>query len=274
MDDNLKILYIADIVGVPGCNAVSSEINKLKEIYDVDFTIANGENSKKNGKGMDPKSADFLFRMGIDVITTGNHIWNSMKIYDELDRNQRILRPINYPAECPGHGSCVVKLSDDIPVGVINLQGRAFMYTIDCPFHVSEKEIERLHDDGVKIIVVDFHAEATAEKVAMGYFLNGKVSAVIGSHTHVQTADEKILSSGTAYITDAGMTGAFDSIIGMQIDQSIKRFITQLPVITKVAKNDCKICGVVITVDKMSGRSIDIERYQISVKGDKNGTNN
>jgi len=259
----IQILYIADIVGEPGLEIVFSHIQALKKEKNIDLTIANGENSA-SGKGMTAKIAQSFFDVGIDVITSGNHIWHREKFYPTLDSHPRILRPLNYPPDCPGHGSCVVEVAQRSNVGVINLQGRSFMYSIDCPFRSADLEIDRLKKEGVRIIIVDFHAEATAEKIALGWYLDGRVSGVIGSHTHVQTADEKILPGGTAYITDAGMTGPFNSVIGMNKDVAINRFLTQLPVHYKVAEGDVRFCGVVLSVDGNSGKACSISRFQIS----------
>jgi len=263
LSSNIQILYIADVVGEPGYEIVSSCIQDLKKKGNIDLTIANGENSA-SGKGMTANIAQSFFDLGIDVITSGNHIWHKEKFLPILDENPRILRPLNYPPDCPGHGSCIVEIAQDYRIGVINLQGRSFMYSIDCPFRSADSEIERLTKEGIRVIIVDFHAEATAEKIALGWYLDGRVSGLIGSHTHVQTADERILPGGTAYITDAGMTGPFNSVIGMDKDVAINRFLTQLPVRYKIAQGDTKFCGVILSVDGNSGRSHSISRYQIT----------
>jgi metallophosphoesterase (TIGR00282 family) len=262
-NSQLNVLYIADIVGEPGFDAVEMCINQLKKDHQIDFTIANGEN-QAYGKGLTERMADKLFAIGINVITSGNHIWNRPNFYSILDREVNILRPLNYPQECPGHGSCIVKLDPDLQIGVINLQGKAFMYPIECPFKTADQEIERLKSNQVNILIVDFHAEATAEKMALGWYLDGKISALIGSHTHVQTADAKVLPGGTAYITDAGMTGSFNSVIGMEKEVAIKRFITQLPIPYKLARGNSKCCGVVISIHKQNGKAISISPFQIN----------
>jgi len=258
----IHILYIADIIGTLGYEVTSSFIGEVKKKYHIQLTIANGENSA-SGKGMTARIAQSFFDIGIDVITSGNHIWDKNKFYPVLDENPKILRPLNYPPSCPGHGSFVAQTIENDRVGVINLQGRSFMYPIDCPFRSADREVQRLQNEGVKIILVDFHAEASAEKMALGWYLDGRVSGVIGSHTHVQTADEKILPGGTAYITDAGMTGPFDSVIGMDKEVAIRRFLTQLPVHYKMANEDPRFCGVIIGIDKESGKSQSISRFQL-----------
>jgi metallophosphoesterase (TIGR00282 family) len=260
--DTIHILYIADIIGNEGYEITSSLIQDIKEKNHIHLTIANGENSA-SGKGMTARIAHAFFDIGIDVITSGNHIWDKQKFNAVLEENPRVLRPLNYPPVCPGHGTYVADVEGE-RVGVINLQGRSFMYPIDCPFRCADNEINRLKSEDVHHVIIDFHAEATAEKVAMGWYLDGRVSAVIGSHTHVQTADERILPEGTAYITDAGMTGPFHSVIGMDKDVAIHRFISQLPSHYKMGQGDTRCCGVVVSIDKQSGKSKSISRFQIS----------
>jgi metallophosphoesterase (TIGR00282 family) len=260
-ESSIRILYIADIVGDPGFEITLENIAALKEENRIDLTIANGENAA-SGKGLTAKIASALFDLGIDVLTSGNHIWNRHKFYDILDQDHRILRPLNYPRGCPGKGSVIIDLDGNRKIGIMNLQGRAFMYSIDCPFRAADGELERMRNQQVSMIIVDVHAEATAEKIALGWYLDGRVSAVIGSHTHVQTADERILNKGTAYITDAGMTGPFDSVIGMDTQISIQRFLTQLPVHYKVARGPCKCCGVIVSLDPVTGKAESIQRFQ------------
>ena len=260
--NTINILFIADIVGKAGLDIAKAHLGVLKDRHHVHLTIANGENGAA-GKGLNQSVARAFFDMGVDVITSGNHIWNRFKFYPTLDDQPRILRPLNYPPGCPGHGSCVIEVEENA-VGVINLQGRSFMYNIDCPFRAAEAEIDRLKAGGVRILFVDFHAEATAEKVALGWHLDGKISALVGTHTHVQTADERILPRGTAYITDAGMTGAFDSVIGMDTEVAIKRFMTQLPSHYKEAGGDPMLCGVVVSVDTVTARATAIRRLQMA----------
>ncbi|MBD3386159.1 TIGR00282 family metallophosphoesterase [candidate division KSB1 bacterium] len=261
MADQFTILYIADIIGKPGLDVIRMFLPSLLKSHSVDLCIANGENGH-NGIGLNESVARHYFDAGIDIITGGNHIWRHASYREYLDTSDRVLRPLNYPDSAPGKGYLIHKTSRDIPVGVINLQGRTFMYTIDCPFRTVETVIDRLKFT-TKIIIIDFHAEATAEKAALGWFLDGKVSAVIGSHTHVQTADERILPYGTAFITDAGMTGPHDSVIGMDIDTSIKRFITQIPEKYRMAFANNRLNGVVLQIDPDSGRTSSIKRISL-----------
>ena len=259
---DINILFIADIVGKGGFEKTNAHLADLKREHDIHLTIANGENGA-SGKGLTTQVANSFFEIGIDVITSGNHIWNKDRFFQTLDEHPRILRPLNYPPDCPGHGSCTLDLDQDIRAAVINLQGRSFMYNIDCPFRTADREIQRLHGKGIRTIIIDFHAEATAEKIALGRYLDGKVAAVIGTHTHVQTADEQIFPGGTAYITDAGMTGPHDSVIGMDVDTAIRRFMTQLPVHYKMAYENLRLCGVVITIDGLTGKAKSIHRLQV-----------
>ncbi|NIV95609.1 TIGR00282 family metallophosphoesterase [candidate division KSB1 bacterium] len=257
----MKILFIADIVGKPGLEIVSKLTPTLREKYKIDFCIANGENGCE-GKGLTKRIARDYFNLGIDLITSGNHIWDNRDIYELLNTNGRILRPLNYPNGNHGKGSTIVNLEGGPKIGVINLQGRTFMYNIDCPFRRGLSEVRRMQNLS-DIIIVDFHAEATAEKVAMGWYLDGKVSAVIGTHTHVPTADERVLPEGTAYITDVGMTGPFDSVIGLKKELAIKRFLHQTPVRFKTAEENLRFCAVAISVDCESGKATSIERINL-----------
>jgi 2',3'-cyclic-nucleotide 2'-phosphodiesterase len=261
-DSEIRILFLADIIGQSGLEAVRKHLPDLTSKHRVQLVIANGENAA-HGKGLTPKSADALFEAGIHVITSGNHIWNQKIIMPSLDENPRILRPLNYPAGCPGHGSCTVEPESGLSVQVVSLQGRSFLYPIDCPFRAMDAEIVRCREKEVRILVVDFHAEATAEKSALGRYLAGQVSAVIGTHTHVQTADECILPGGTAFITDIGMCGPVDSVIGMDPETAILRFTTQIPVPYRTASNVSTCCGAVIHVEKDSGKAKSIERFQL-----------
>ncbi|HEX9654160.1 MAG TPA: TIGR00282 family metallophosphoesterase [bacterium] len=259
--DGLSVLFIADIVGKPGLEIAAKLIPGLKEKHKVDLCIANGENGCE-GKGLTQAIARQYFTMGIDVITGGNHIWDNRDIYEMLATDKRILRPLNYPEGNYGIGSTIIETSSGAKAAVINLQGRTFMYSIDCPFKKGLSEARRLQKD-TNLIIVDFHAEATAEKMAMGWYLDGKVSAVIGTHTHVPTADERILPEGTAYITDVGMTGPFDSVIGLKKEIAIKRFLHQTPERYKPADSNLRLCGVVVTVDQTSGKATQIERISL-----------
>jgi hypothetical protein len=223
--------------------------------------IANGENAA-DGKGMTEKIAQSYLGMGIHVITGGNHTWDNPGIYEVWKKNLPVLRPANYPANNPGRGGIIYTTPSGVKIGIINLQGRTFMPPIDCPFQMADTLIESIRKDA-KIIIVDFHAEATAEKMTMGWYLDGRVSAVIGTHTHVQTADERILPGGTAYITDAGMTGPIDSVIGMKIDVAIRRFTRQTPARYVPADGKERFCGVALEVDPHSGMALRIDRINV-----------
>jgi 2',3'-cyclic-nucleotide 2'-phosphodiesterase len=224
-------------------------------------TILNAENASA-GRGLTPSMAATLFSLGADVLTSGNHIWNKDKIFPALEEQPLLLRPLNYPPGAPGHGSCVFRTPAGDPVGVLNLQGRSFMMPIDCPFRAADTEIERLNREGVHIIFVDFHAEATAEKIALGRYLDGRVTALVGTHTHVQTADEMLIPKGTAYITDAGMTGPLDSVIGMDTDSAILRFRSQLPVPYRASESASFLNGVLIETETTTGKAVRIERLR------------
>lgn len=257
----VNILFIGDIVGKPGRQAVSRELHRLVDRHLVDLVIANGENAA-GGFGLTVETAKELFGYGIHLFTSGNHIWDKRDAIEFITREERLVRPANYPAGAPGKGSAVIRTAGGVKVGVLNLEGRVFMNNLECPFRTADGEIERLRKE-TPVILVDFHAEATSEKSALGWYLDGRVSAVIGTHTHVQTADERILPEGTAFITDAGMTGAFESVIGVRKDEPIQKFLTQLPAKFEVAKKDIRLNGVVITVDELSGRALGIERVNI-----------
>ncbi|HNR67399.1 MAG TPA: TIGR00282 family metallophosphoesterase [bacterium] len=257
MSDLINVLFIADIIGRPGLELVQFFLPGLRKKHDIDFCIANGENGY-NGLGLTEQLATQYRNLGIDVITGGNHTWNQPEFRNYLRNESRVLRPLNYPEAVPGKGSIVVETRKG-KIAVLNAQGRTFMYAIDCPFLRTKHEIEKLKQE-TPILLIDFHAEATAEKMAFAWFLDGQVSAVIGTHTHVQTADERILPGGTAYITDAGMTGPHDSVIGMDTDVAIKRFITQLPERYRVGHGNNRLCGVVVRIEKESGRAREIER--------------
>jgi metallophosphoesterase (TIGR00282 family) len=258
----VKILFIADVVGKPGRTAVSIGLDRLVDRHNVDVVIANGENAA-GGFGITDETAADLFDSGVHLLTTGNHIWDKKESVDFIRREERLIRPANYPEGAPGRGSAVVTTAAGIKVGVLNLQGRVFMGNLDCPFSVAERELSRLKQI-TPIIIVDFHAEATSEKVSLGWFLAGRVSAVLGTHTHVQTADERILPGGTAYITDVGMTGGFESVIGIKKELAIEKFMTQLPVRFEVAKRDVKLNAVLLEINDYDGTAINLERISIS----------
>jgi hypothetical protein len=254
----LKILFVGDVVGRTGRNALSIRLGRLVDRHEVDLVVVNGENAAA-GFGLTLDIVREFFDLGVDVITSGNHIWDKKEIFEHLDREPRLLRPANYPPGLPGRGSGVYETSAGIPVGIVNLEGRVFMNNLECPFRCADALIDDLRRQ-TPIILVDFHAEATSEKVAMGHYLDGRVSAVVGTHTHVQTADEQILSGGTAYLTDAGMTGSLDAVIGIRKELAIERFLTQLPVRFEVAKKDPVLCGVLFTIDEDTGRAQAVQR--------------
>jgi len=255
---SIRILFIGDIVGSPGRSAISRELHRLVDRHGADIVIANGENAA-GGFGITPDTANELYRQGITLLTSGNHIWDKKDNSGYLDREERLIRPLNYPPGTPGRGSAVVETPGGVKVGVLNLEGRVYMKNLDCPFRVADTELEQLRRE-TPIILVDIHAEATSEKAALGWYLDGRVSAVVGTHTHVQTADERILPGGTAYITDVGMTGSFDSVIGIDKHQAIQRFLTQQPVKFDIPKKDLRINAVVIGVDTTTGKAVSIER--------------
>ncbi len=259
----MKLLFIGDIVGEPGRKAVQQILPRLHEQQALDFVIANGENSA-GGNGITPQIAGELFSAGIDVITTGDHLWDQKSVLDLFYSEPRFLRPLNYPASVPGRGSNVFQLRTLPPIAVMNLQGRTFMSALENPFSSAEAEVNRLKEQA-KIIFVDFHAEATSEKIALGRFLDGRVSAVVGTHTHVQTADEQILPNGTAYLSDAGFTGPHDGCLGREIEPVIKRFLTGMPQRFEVARNNIKLHGAVIRVDDDTGRAVSIQRVSESL---------
>jgi metallophosphoesterase (TIGR00282 family) len=257
----VKLLFIGDIVGKPGRQAVSRELHRLVDRFKVDLVIANGENAA-GGFGITEESAKELYQCGIHILTSGNHIWDKKDSLDFLKREEHLLRPANYPEGVPGRGSTVVTTAGGVKVAVLNLEGRVFMNNLECPFRVADRELARLEKE-TPVIFVDFHAEATSEKASMGWYLDGRVSSVVGTHTHVQTSDERILTGGTSHMTDAGMTGAFDSVIGIRKEDAIERFLTQLPTRFEVAKKDIRLNGVVIEIDERSGKALGIERVSI-----------
>ncbi|HNV85740.1 MAG TPA: TIGR00282 family metallophosphoesterase [Candidatus Omnitrophota bacterium] len=258
MPDLIKILALGDTVGEPGRMACKILVPRFVE-EGVDFVLVNGENLA-GGSGITESTARELLNHGIDVITTGDHFFDKREAYDYLSREPRILRPLNYPAQALGHGSVVLETRKKKKIGVINLMGQVFMIPHgDSPFLKAQEEIRKMREE-TKVILVDIHAEATSEKIAMGWFLDGKVSAVFGSHTHVQTADERILPHGTAYITDMGMTGPHYSVLGRDIDSILNRFMTQMPARFSVASEDVRLCGVIFDVDPETGKAVQIKR--------------
>jgi hypothetical protein len=258
----MTILFVGDIVGRPGRELVRKGLRALVERHGIDFVIANAENAAA-GFGLTRDIGDALLDYGVEVMTSGNHIWDKKEAIDYIGTEPRLLRPANYPAGVPGRGSCVAQTGDGRAVGVINVMGRVFMLNIDDPFAVVLREIDAIRHR-TRIIIVDFHAEATSEKMAMGWHLDGKVTAVLGTHTHVQTADERILPNGTAYLTDAGMTGPHDSIIGMERDPSLARFLTAMPSRFEPATGNPRLNGVVVEADEQTGRATRITRVSCS----------
>jgi len=258
----MKLLFIGDIIGRPGRELLRKGLKRLVEHHGVDFVIANAENSAA-GFGITKDIGDTLLEYGVDVMTSGNHIWDKKEALEYIAKERRLLRPANYPSGSPGRGSAVIESGDGRSVGVVNVQGRVFMVAIDDPFAVVLKEIESLRGR-TKIIVVDFHAEATSEKVAMGWHLDGKATLVVGTHTHVQTADERILPNGTAYLTDAGMTGPHDSIIGMEREPALSRFLTALPAKFEPATGNPRLNGVIVDADDATGKALAVTRISYS----------
>jgi metallophosphoesterase (TIGR00282 family) len=253
-----KILFFADIVGKPGRFILSQMCKLLKEKYNAQYVIANIENAA-GGFGITPEMARKIFSYGVNCQTSGNHIWDRMDVVKYIAEEPKLLRPANYPPDCPGNGYLIDEV-DSVKIGVLNLMGRTYMKDIDCPFRVADR-ITKIIRQQTKIIFIDFHAEVTSEKQALAYYLDGGVTAIIGTHTHVQTADETISSKGTAYITDVGMTGAHDSIIGMSKAPSLDRFLTGMPKRFSCAKDDVRISGVVVTVDTTNGQAVEIEPF-------------
>lgn len=258
----MRVLFIGDIIGKPGRIILSECLSNLIDKYKIDLCIANGENAA-GGFGITRKVGESLFNMGINVMSSGNHIWDKKEALEYLPKESRFLRPANYPRAAPGSGSTFFQSSEGICVGILNLSGRVFMPNLDCPFETADREILELKKKA-KIIIVDMHAEATSEKIAMGWYLDGIVSAVIGTHTHVQTADEKILPKGTAYITDVGMTGPINSVIGMKKETAIFRFKTSIPEKFSVASGDTQLNAAVVEIDSKSGLAKEIKRIQLT----------
>jgi hypothetical protein len=254
---SINILFIGDIVGKPGMDLVQTWLPGLIQKYKADFIIANGENASE-GKGCTDKEGKILFDLGVNVLTGGNHTWDKHLSQDYLKKEPRALRPLNYPKGTYGNGYHIAETKKG-KVAVLNLQGRTFMAAIDCPFRTADWVLPKIESE-TKIIIVDFHAEATAEKIAMSYYLDGRVSTLIGTHTHIQTGDERILPKGTGYITDVGMSGPYESVIGMKVQAAINRFLFQTPQKYESATNDVHLCGVFFKVDTDSGKTIHIER--------------
>lgn len=254
----MRMLFVGDLVGKPGRKTFRSRLASLSEGTDYDLVIVNGENAA-GGFGITRKVAKELFSDGADVITTGNHVWDKKEALGLLEEERRIIRPANYPPGVPGAGSVIVNTPSGARVAVLNIAGRVFMHSLDCPFRTAERELQQL-GNGYDATIVDFHAEATSEKVALGWFLDGKVSAVLGTHTHVQTADERVLPGGTAYISDVGMTGPIDSVIGVRTEQILDRFLLQMPNRYEVASGPVAFSAVELEIDDKTGMASSIKR--------------
>jgi len=257
----MRVLFIGDIFGKPGRKALYEKLQGLVQAQRVDFCVANVENAA-GGFGLTPQIVDEFLDADIDVLTSGNHIWDKRTILPYLTQQPRLLRPHNYPPATPGTGLFVGDSRCGVRVAVISLQGRVYMQPIDCPFTVGEAAIEKAHKQ-TKVVLVDFHAEATSEKQAFAWYMDGRVSAVVGTHTHVQTADERILPRGTAYITDLGMTGPYDSVIGSVPDLALERFLKQMPARLEPATGNLRFCGAVVEIDEATGLAISISRINI-----------
>lgn len=254
----LRLLFLGDIIGEPGRSAVIAMVPKLKAEWEIDFVVANGENAAA-GRGITGKISIDLLRAGIAVITTGDHIWDQKDIISYIETEPRLLRPLNYPPGTPGHGSIVLETAKG-KVGVINVQGRTFMLpNLENPFRLIEEEVLQMQEE-TRVIFVDVHAETTSEKIAMGRFLDGKVSAVAGTHTHVQTADEQIFEGGTAFICDAGMCGPTRSILGREIQPILQRFLSSMPVVFPVARGEIKLHGLLVDIDEATGLALAVRR--------------
>ena len=257
----IRILFIGDVVGRPGRKLVKDSLPELRAERDIAFVVANGENAA-GGKGLTPGAAKELFDAGVDVLTGGNHTWRNRDVLEIIDKDPRLLRPANYPSDPPppGRGAGLYEVSGtDLRIGILNLMGRTFMPPLDCPFRVGRESLERLRRD-TPLVVVDFHAEATSEKIALGWHLNGLATAVIGTHTHVATADERITEEGTALQTDVGMTGPHDGVLGIRRDLILRTMITQLPVRHELAQGDLQMCGLLIDADPETGHAVGVER--------------
>jgi 2',3'-cyclic-nucleotide 2'-phosphodiesterase len=257
----MKVVFIGDIMGEPGRRAIARQLPKVIAQHGVDLVIGNGENVA-GGFGITPELAHELFDLGLSVITLGNHAWDKKEITEFIQHEPRLLRPANYPSGTPGAGSVVAESAGGERLGIVQVMGRIFMPTLDCPFQVAKREVARLKQETAAIIV-DMHAEATSEKMAMGHYLDGDVAAVVGTHTHVQTADEQILPKGTAYITDIGMTGPIHSVIGIKKEVAIEKFVTGMPRRFEVAMGPAVFCAVLVELDARLGKAVSIQRIRI-----------
>lgn len=260
MKDKINIIAVGDVVSQQGCDKLRECLPSIKRENNIDFCIVNGENSA-NGNGIMPKSAEHIFTSGADVITGGNHTYRRREIYETLESDECILRPSNYDDNCPGKGHIIID-KGPYKVAVVNLSGTVFMEPLKNPFHCIDEVLEKIKGE-TAVIAVDFHAEATAEKRAMGFYLDGRVSCMFGTHTHIQTADEQILQNGTGYITDVGMTGPKDSVLGVEPSLAIEKMKTNMPVRFKNPDGECILQGIIFTVDKKSGKTESIKRISI-----------
>jgi 2',3'-cyclic-nucleotide 2'-phosphodiesterase len=259
----MNLLFIGDIFASPGRQIVADHLSDIVETNHIDLSIANAENAA-GGFGVTPAIAEELFAAGLDVLTSGNHIWDKREVYDYFGRQPRLLRPANYP-DAPGSGLVVLRAQNGTECAVVNLQGRVYMPATDCPFRKADEILGQI-DQAIKVRFVDFHAEVTSEKIAMGWYLDGRVSAVVGTHTHVPTADTRILPGGTAYQTDCGMTGPYHSVIGVETDIILRRFLTSLPVRMEAARGEPELHAVIIEVDEATGKARSIRRH--AIRGD------
>jgi metallophosphoesterase (TIGR00282 family) len=260
----MNILFIGDIFGSAGRRIVADHLQDIVETNGIHLTIANAENSA-GGFGITPSVAEELFSLGVDVLTSGNHVWDKREILDYLPRQKRLLRPINYPPDTPGQGMTILRARNGVNCAIVNLQGRVYMPSIDCPFRKIDEVLAQM-DPEIKVRLVDFHAEVTSEKMAMGWHVDGRVSALVGTHTHIPTADTRILPGGTAYQTDVGMTGPYESVIGVKKEIILQRFLTALPVRMEPAKGCVELHSVILTVDEATGKAVSLARH--SVRGD------
>ena len=257
----MKILFVGDIFGSPGRRIVADHVEDIIRANQIDLAIANAENAA-GGFGITPAIAEDLFALGLDVLTSGNHVWDKRELYDYLNRQPRLLRPANYP-DGPGHGLVTVKARNGVDCAVINLQGRTYMPSTDCPFRKADLLLSQI-DPAIKVRFVDFHAEVTSEKMAMGWYLDGRVSAIVGTHTHVPTADTRILPGGTAYQTDCGMTGPYRSVIGVETETILQRFLSGMPVRMEAAKQGAELHSVIVDVDEETGKARAFRRHTIN----------
>ncbi len=256
----MRILFLGDVVGRPGRRAVRELLPPLREKYQPDLVLANGENAA-GGNGITKEVAEELYEAGVDVLTMGNHVWDRKEVYAFIENDPRVVRPANYPPETPGRGYTIVRVGE-VKVGVLNLSGRVFLPPLDCPFRTADRLISLIQQE-TPLIIVDFHAEATSEKMAFAWYVDGRVTAVIGTHTHIQTADERILPNGTAYITDVGMTGPRDSVLGVKVDCVLARFLTMRPVRFEVAGGPVQLNALFLEAEPSRGKALTLERIQI-----------